>query len=129
VPDAPVDKFEAIFPEGPHSALTGYLPKEQTNMCGQKLVIPTTLTAQNGAVIEQTTPVQIEGPCGAVKGAKAKATKLQKALRACKKKYKKHKKKRIACERSKRKKYGHHAKKAKKAHRASHHAHHHPRHR
>jgi hypothetical protein len=111
VPDAPVDKFEAIFPAGPHSALTGYLPKEVTSMCGQKLVIPTTLTAQNGIVIQKNTPVNIEGACVGVKH--ATETKLQAALKKCKKIKKKSK--RVACEKAAHKKYGPHKKSKKKA--------------
>ncbi len=115
VPDAPVDKFEAIFPEGPHSALTGFLPKEATNMCGQKLVIPTTLTGQNGVVIQQNTQVKIEEPCKAV--AHSTETKLQAALKKCKKI--KNKKKRVACEKAAHKKYG--PKKKSKGKKAAHH--------
>jgi uncharacterized repeat protein (TIGR01451 family) len=114
VPDAPVESFEAVLPEGPHSALTSNVPESKNfSLCGAKLVIPTTITGQNGAVIQQNTKVPVEG-CGAVKANKAKklsrAQKLKKALKACKKK--KSKSKRAACEKQARKKYG--AKKSKK---------------
>jgi hypothetical protein len=117
VPDAPVSSFEAVLPEGPHSALTSNVPESKRfSLCGQKLVIPTTITGQNGAVIQQQTKVPVEG-CKAVKASKVKklsrAQKLRKALRACKKK--KSKSKRKACEKQAHKKYG-----AKKAHKKKH---------
>jgi hypothetical protein len=116
VPDAPVSSFEAKLPEGPHSALTSNVPESKHfSLCGQKLVIPTTITGQNGAVIQQQTKVPVEG-CGAVKANKAKkltrAQKLKKALKACKKK--KVKSKREACEKQARKRFG-----PKKAHKKS----------
>jgi hypothetical protein len=62
VPDAPITSFEAILPQGPHSILGVNLPASANyNYCGQTLRIPTTLTAQNGAVLEQSTPVTVEG--------------------------------------------------------------------
>jgi uncharacterized repeat protein (TIGR01451 family) len=114
VPDAPVTKFEVTLPEGPHSALTSNVPQSKNfSLCGQKLVIPTTITGQNGAVIQQNTNVPVEG-CKSVLGIKKKALsraqKLKKALKACKKK--KNKSKRVACEKAARKKFG--PKKAKK---------------
>jgi hypothetical protein len=134
VPDAPVESFELNLPQGPHSALgtsvhtnlckptttaikvehitrrvKGHLvhsTKKVTVTVPEALVIPTTITAQNGAVIRQTTPVVVNG-CAAVKGFKAKsltrAQKLAKALKACKKKPKA---KRAACEKQARKSYG-----------------------
>jgi uncharacterized repeat protein (TIGR01451 family) len=116
VPDAPVDTFEAVLPEGPHSALTSNVAESKNfSLCGAKLVIPTTITGQNGAVIQQNTKVPVEG-CGAVKANKAKklsrAQKLKKALKVCKKK--KNKAKRAACEKQARKKYGAKKKAAKK---------------
>jgi hypothetical protein len=110
VPDAPVESFEAILPQGPHSALTANVPeKDHYSLCGQSLVVPTTLTGQNGKVIEQKTKVAIQG-CAAVKAAKAKkltrAQKLAKALHACRTKHKRSKAKRQNCERRARKAYG-----------------------
>jgi len=112
VPDAPVETFEAILPAGPHSALTVYAPGK-TNLCGSGLVAPTTITGQNGVVIEQSTPVAVEG-CSGVAGYKVsqtRAQKLAKALKACRKK--KNKSKRISCEKAARKLY---ASKASKHH-------------
>jgi hypothetical protein len=62
VPDAPITSFEVKLPEGPHSALTATLPaKARGSLCGAKLVVPTTLTGQNGAQIKQSTKVAVSG--------------------------------------------------------------------
>jgi hypothetical protein len=119
VPDAPVTKFEVTLPEGPHSALTSNVPESQHfSLCGQKLVIPTTITGQNGVVIQQNTSVPVEG-CKAVKGVKKKklsrAEKLKRELKACRKKFKHNKGKRAKCEAKARKKFG-----PKKKHAAKH---------
>ncbi len=103
VPDAPVSSFEAILPQGPHSALAAYVPG-QSNLCATSLLVPTTITGQNGAVIEQNTKVGVTG-CKGVLGVKyTRAQLLARALKACKKKH--NRKQRIACERTARKKYG-----------------------
>jgi hypothetical protein len=100
VPDAPVSSFETTLPEGPHSALGA-----TSNLCGQTLRAPATITGQNGAVISQNTHVAISG-CQAVKAYKAsRAQLLAKALAACRKKYKHHHNKRIKCERQAHKRY------------------------
>jgi hypothetical protein len=117
VPDAPVTTFETTLPEGPHSALTSNVPSaKRFSLCGQKLVIPTTITGQNGVVIQQETKVPVEG-CGAVKGIKAKkltrAQKLQKALKKCRKQFKHNKAKRASCEKQAHKKYDAKTKKKK----------------
>jgi ribosomal protein S9 len=111
VPDAPVSTFETVLPEGPHSALTSNVPASKNfSLCGQKLVIPTTITGQNGAVIQQETKVPVEG-CGAVKGSKTtRVQKLAKALKQCRKKFKHSARKRKACESQARKQYGKKAK-------------------
>jgi hypothetical protein len=81
IPDAPISSFELTLPEGPHSGLTAVLPaKAKGNLCGTSLVMPTTLTGQNGAQIKQNTKIAVTG-CP-----KAKAKKKHKA--------KKHKRKR-----------------------------------
>jgi hypothetical protein len=113
-PDAPFTKFESIFPEGPHSALTTFVPEvENYNLCKHTLSIPTEVTGQNGAFISQTTPVTLIG-CSGVKSNKVtkltKAQLLAKALKACKKDKKRSK--RVACEKAAHKKYGSHAKKS-----------------
>jgi hypothetical protein len=115
-PDAPFTTFETVLPTGPHSALTSNVPvKEDYSLCKTSLVMPTTITGQNGAVINQTTKIAVTG-CGGVKAYKAtKAQLLAKALKACKKK--KNKQKRANCEKQARKKYGS-VKKAKDTHKA-----------
>jgi hypothetical protein len=113
VPDAPVTTFETTLPEGPHSALTSNVAESKHfSLCGTKLTMPTTITGQNGVVIQQETKIPVTG-CGAVKGSKVtKAQQLAKALKACRKQFKHNKKKRAACEKKAHKKYG--AKKAAK---------------
>ncbi|MCL2770672.1 MAG: hypothetical protein FWD42_11295, partial [Solirubrobacterales bacterium] len=56
VPDVPVGTFELYLPEGPYSALAA-----NGNLCAEKLVMPTTFTAQNGAVMEQKTAISVGG--------------------------------------------------------------------
>jgi hypothetical protein len=56
VPDVPIASFDLILPEGPHSGLTA-----TTNLCAHPLTMPTTITAQNGTRIKQTTKVQVNG--------------------------------------------------------------------
>ncbi len=56
VPDAPISSFEATLPEGPHSALAA-----NVNLCEQKLVMPTTIVGQNGAVSRQNTSIEAQG--------------------------------------------------------------------
>jgi hypothetical protein len=111
VPDAPVESFEAILPAGPHSAFATNIPEtKHYDLCGETLTMPTVITGQNGAVIEQDTKIAITG-CSGVLGAKAaqpakptRAQLLAKALRTCRKDKKKSK--RVACEKRARKKYG-----------------------
>lgn len=72
VPDAPISSFETVLPEGPHSILTANLPvSENYNLCGQSLQMPTTLTGQNGAVLKQTTPIEVTGCAPAIRVAKS----------------------------------------------------------
>ncbi len=103
-PDAPFTSFETVLPEGPHSVLAVNTEEAPNyNLCGHNITIPTTITAQDGAVIEQTTKVAVTG-CGGVKAYKATSAQLlAKALKACKKK--KPKSKRVACEKAARKRY------------------------
>ena len=94
VPDAPISSFELKLPEGPHSILgaPGGLCSTHTVLVKKKvtvkvrlhghvrkrrvtrtvptlvatgLAMPTTITAQNGAVINQNTPIDVTG-CPAV---------------------------------------------------------------
>jgi len=80
VPDAPISSFEVKLPEGQHSVLTAILPaKARGSLCGQKLVMPTTLTGQNGARIQQSTKIAVSGCV-----AKARARRAAKGRRAAK---------------------------------------------
>ncbi|HUB36926.1 MAG TPA: hypothetical protein VL972_08880, partial [Solirubrobacteraceae bacterium] len=106
VPDDPIESFEAILPEGPHSALTTNVPaKDKYSLCTTKAVLPTTLTGQNGKVIEQQTKLQVLG-CGEVEGYQANLLKqFKKAMAKCHSKYKHAKAKRAKCERTARAHY------------------------
>jgi hypothetical protein len=76
VPDAPISTFELSLPEGSHSVLTGNLPsKDKGNLCkAGALLMPTTLIAQNGAQIKQTTKIQVSD-CPAARPAKRRSRK------------------------------------------------------
>jgi hypothetical protein len=112
VPDAPISSFETVLPEGPHSVLATNLPASaKYSLCGRSLVIPTSITGQNGAVVSQSTKVAVTG-CAKVKAkALTRAQKLARALKACKKKAKN---KRATCNATARKKYGRVAEKKSK---------------
>jgi uncharacterized repeat protein (TIGR01451 family) len=56
VPDVPVGTFELTLPQGKFSALAA-----NGNLCKSKLKMPTAFTAQNGAVIHQSTPISVTG--------------------------------------------------------------------
>jgi uncharacterized repeat protein (TIGR01451 family) len=82
VPDAPVSSFELNLPEGPHSALSSNLPaKAHRDLCGTKLVMPTTITGQNGAQMTQSTKIAISG-CPKAKVHTAKPRKAKRRSRA-----------------------------------------------
>jgi hypothetical protein len=71
VPDAPISSFELKLPEGPHSALAAVLPaKAKGNLCATSLVMPTTMTGQNGAIVKQNTKIAVAG-CPKAKKKKA----------------------------------------------------------
>jgi hypothetical protein len=73
VPDAPITSFELKLPQGTHSALTTNLPAAaRGDLCGTKLVMPTTLIAQNGLQIKQSTKIAVTG-CPKVKKPAKKA--------------------------------------------------------
>jgi hypothetical protein len=111
-PDAPFTVFETVLPAGPHSALTTNLPeKAKFNLCSSSLSMPTEIVGQNGAVLEQTTKIGLQG-CKKVKAAKplSRTQLLKRALAACRKEHKHSRATRQACERQARKRYA--AKKA-----------------
>jgi hypothetical protein len=56
VPDAPISTFETNLPQGPHSILTA-----NGSLCGQSLIAPTTIVAQNNAQVIQQTRIAVSG--------------------------------------------------------------------
>ena len=56
VPDAPVGSFELNLPEGKYSALAA-----NGNLCTSKLAMPTEFLGQNGAKINESTPIGVTG--------------------------------------------------------------------
>jgi hypothetical protein len=58
VPDAPFSSFELVLPEGKFSALGAI-----TKPCNTKLVVPVQFTGQNGATLNQSVRMGVEG-CG-----------------------------------------------------------------
>ncbi len=63
IPDVPVSSFVLELPQGANSALTAV-----GTLCTQTLTMPTTITAQSGAVIKQNTPIAVGGCTGHGKG-------------------------------------------------------------
>jgi hypothetical protein len=57
-PDVPVSSITVNLPVGSHSALTA-----NGNLCANKLVMPTTITGQNGTVVKQNTNISVAN-CG-----------------------------------------------------------------
>jgi hypothetical protein len=53
-PDVAVSSITVVLPTGPHSALTA-----NGNLCTSSLVMPTTITAQNGKSIKQNTKIAV----------------------------------------------------------------------
>jgi hypothetical protein len=58
LPDVPVSSITVNLPIGGHSALSG-----NGNLCANPLVMPTTITGQNGFVVKQNTKMRVLG-CG-----------------------------------------------------------------
>jgi hypothetical protein len=56
IPDVPVSSFVLNLPVGPHSALTAI-----GGLCLKPLLIPTTITGQNGAQVKQNTRISVSG--------------------------------------------------------------------
>jgi hypothetical protein len=62
VPDAPISSFVLKLPTGPHSALAAVPPASaKGTLCAARLVMPTTITAQNGIVVKQSTRIAVTG--------------------------------------------------------------------
>jgi hypothetical protein len=99
VPDAPFSSFEFNAPQGPFSIFTA-----NGDLCAAPIKIPVKLTAQNGAVLYQTTKIAITGCPKGKTAAQLRAEKLKKALKVCKKE--KDKARRVKCEKQARKKRG-----------------------
>ncbi|HEY1687517.1 MAG TPA: hypothetical protein VGF95_01500 [Solirubrobacteraceae bacterium] len=76
VPDVPFTSFTLTLPEGSHSALAG-----NGNLCKEQLVMPVTLTGQNGALVEQSTKVKVTGCQATTKKKKTKKKTKAKAKR------------------------------------------------
>jgi hypothetical protein len=93
-PDVPFSSFELTLPQQSNSALAA-----NANLCASKLTMPTEFTAQNGAVINQSTPISVTG-CPKPLTNKQKLTK---ALKECHKK--KNKGKRSSCEKQARRRF------------------------
>jgi hypothetical protein len=56
VPEAPVASFELRLPAGPDSALTA-----SGSLCGEDLLIPTTIVAYNGLMVKESPQITIGG--------------------------------------------------------------------
>jgi hypothetical protein len=81
IPDAPISSFELTLPQGSHSALTATLPaKAKGSLCGTSLVMPTTITGQNGALVKQSTKIAVSGCPKPKKKPKAKKASRAKHL-------------------------------------------------
>jgi hypothetical protein len=63
IPDVPASSFVLDLPQGPNSALTAV-----GTLCTQTLTMPTTITAQSGAVVKQNTNIAVGGCTGHGKG-------------------------------------------------------------
>ncbi len=63
VPDAPFSTFEASLPRRPFSEFTSArtVGRAQASQCGQELLAPVAMTAQNGLTRDENVKVQIEG--------------------------------------------------------------------
>jgi hypothetical protein len=56
VPDVPISGFELNLPEGPYSLLSA-----NGTLCTSKLLMPITITGQNGVVVKQSTRIAVSG--------------------------------------------------------------------
>ena len=80
LPDAPINVAETTLPEGPHSLLGTFIAERLGgNLRSLRLTMPTTITAQNGAVITQNTRIE-QGHCPQTLAVRS-AVRRRKALR------------------------------------------------
>jgi hypothetical protein len=115
IPDAPISSFELMLPAGPYSVLAANgSGNSRWDLCGQTLAMPTAITAQNGAVLKQSTKITATGcpsPKKAKTAAQLRAQKLAAALKAC---HKKHGKARSSCQKKARHAYASHKRRRRK---------------
>jgi hypothetical protein len=72
-PDVPFTSFVLTLPQGEYSALGPNLPESaKGSFCGQNLVMPTEIIAQNGMAVYQNTQIAVTGCPPAVTVTKAK---------------------------------------------------------
>ncbi|HEY7961137.1 MAG TPA: hypothetical protein VID29_04365, partial [Solirubrobacteraceae bacterium] len=69
--------FDLNLPEGPHSGLSAV-----GSLCASPLTMPTTITGQNGAVVQQTTKINVTGCAKVKKKTKKKHKKTKKHKKA-----------------------------------------------
>jgi hypothetical protein len=82
VPDAPVSSFELRLPQGRDSVLAANVPAAANgSFCGQSLVMPTTITGQNGAEIKQSTRISVRG-CPKAKAPRKKSPRRARRARS-----------------------------------------------
>ena len=68
LPDVPFSELDVLLDAGRHSLLGANLPaKAHGSLCAGRLAMPSEITAQDGAVIKQTTIVSVSG-CGGPHG-------------------------------------------------------------
>jgi hypothetical protein len=96
LPDVPFKTFDLNLPEGKYSALAA-----NGNLCTSKLKMPTAFVGQNGAKINESTPISVTG-CAKVKSL-TRAQKLKAALKVC---HKKAKGKQAACVKTAHRQFG-----------------------
>ncbi len=78
VPDVPISTFELKLPQGRNSALAA-----NGNLCKAKLVMPTTLVAQDASEIHQSTKIAVTG-CPKAKQPKKKSKRHKPSKRSAK---------------------------------------------
>lgn len=68
LPDVPFSELDVLLDAGRHSLLGANLPaKAHGSLCAGRLAMPSEITAQDGAVVKQTTIVSVSG-CGGPHG-------------------------------------------------------------